>query len=197
MNYYSNLLILQYHNKPKARATIEATTDLMPDNLIQGVINGFDINTAVGKQLDILGEYVGVDRNYISNGAVTLLSDDEYRLLLKLKIACNTSDYSHKNIDESLYEIFGVRVRMDSIGNMEMTYFVPSQSINVIQAAIEKNVLPKPMGVDLSYVIEYGKNFFAFCSYENQVAVYKTGFRDYNNPDKEGETFTYNKRIEV
>ena len=62
--YYSNLLILQYHNKPKAKATIEASVGLLPDDLILEVINGFDIETAVGKQLDILGIYVGVDRFY-------------------------------------------------------------------------------------------------------------------------------------
>lgn len=195
--YYSNLLILQYHNKPKAKATVEATVDLLPDSLIQEVTNGFDLNTAVGKQLDILGKYIGLDRSYIKDGAVSLLSDEDYRLLLKLKVVCNTSDYSHKNIDESLYEAFGTEIRMDSEGNMEMTYFIPAEAVDVIEAAVQKGVLPKPMGVNLNYVIEYNKKFFAFCTYRDQSAVYKTGFRDYNNPDKEGEMFTYNKRIEI
>lgn len=195
--YYSNLLILQYHNKPKAKATVEATVDLLPDSLIQEVTNGFDLNTAVGKQLDILGKYIGLDRSYIKDGAVSLLSDEDYRLLLKLKVVCNTSDYSHKNIDESLYEAFGTEIRMDSEGNMEMTYFIPAEAVDVIEAAVQKGVLPKPMGVNLNYVIEYNKKFFAFCTYADQSAVYKTGFRDYNNPDKEGEMFTYNKRIEI
>ena len=73
--YYSNLLILQYHNKPKARSTIEATTSLLPDDIIQDVINGFDINTAVGAQLDILGEYIGLDRSYVKDGVVSNLND--------------------------------------------------------------------------------------------------------------------------
>lgn len=195
--YYSNLLILQYHNKPKARSTIEATTSLLPDDIIQDVINGFDINTAVGAQLDILGEYIGLDRSYVKDGVVSNLNDEDYRLLLKLKIVCNTSDYSHKSIDESLHEVFGNSIRMDSTGNMEMTYFIPASAADVIEAALQKEVLPKPMGVQLNYVIEYNQRFFAFCSYENQSAVYKTGFRDYNNPDKEGEVFTYYKRITI
>ena len=110
---------------------------------------------------------------------------------------CNTSDYSHKSIDESLHEVFGNSIRMDSTGNMEMTYFIPASAADVIEAALQKEVLPKPMGVQLNYVIEYNQRFFAFCSYENQSAVYKTGFRDYNNPDKEGEVFTYYKRITI
>ena len=35
--YYSNLLILQYHSKPRAKATIEAVVSLLPDDLIQEV----------------------------------------------------------------------------------------------------------------------------------------------------------------
>ena len=194
--YYSNLLILQYHNKPKAKATIEAVVNLLPDELIQEVINGFDIETAEGKQLDILGEYIGVDRFYTDEGKIKTLDDEDYRIILKLKAICNTSNLSHKSLDESLYDFFQNTVRMDSEGNMEMTYFVPKNKTPIILAAIQKEVLPKPMGVRCSYIIEYDKKFFGFCTYNNQYAVYKTGFRRYNNPDKKGEMLTYNKRIE-
>ena len=195
-SYYSNLLILQYHNKPKAKATIEASVGLLPDELIINVINGFDIETAIGAQLDILGEYIGVDRYYLVDNQAEMLSDDDYRLILKLKAISNTSDLSHKALEDSLYDFFGNTVRMDSDGNMEMTYFVPLNKTPLIQAAIQKEVLPRPMGVRCSYIIEYDKKFFGFCTYQNQTAVYKTGFRTYNNPNKVGEMLTYSKRIE-
>lgn len=195
-SYYSNLLIMQYHNKPKAKATIEATVGLLPDDLIMEVLNGFDIETAVGKQLDILGEYVGVDRYYLVDNQAELLNDEDYRILIKLKAISNTSDLSHKSLEEALYNFFGNSVRMDSDGNMEMTYFVPKNKTPIIQAAIQKEVLPRPMGVRCSYIIEYDKRFFGFCTYQNQTAVYKTGFRTYNNPNKVGEVLTYSKRIE-
>lgn len=194
--YYSNLLILQYHGKPKARATIEKTVGLLPDSLIQEVINGFDIQTAVGKQLDILGEYVGVDRSYIVDNKVELLSDEDYRILVKLKAICNTSNLSEKDIDESLYGFFGNNIRMDTNENMEMTYFVPKNKTPIIQAAIQKEVLPRPMGVMCSYIVEYDKKFFGFCTYQNQTSVYKTGFRSYNNPNKVGEMLNYIKRVD-
>lgn len=195
-SYYSNLLIMQYHNKPKAKATIEATVGLLPDDLIMEVINGFDIETAVGKQLDILGEYVGVDRYYLVDNQAELLNDEDYRILIKLKAISNTSDLSHKSLEEALHNFFGNSVRMDSVGNMEMTYFVPKNKTPIIPAAIQKEVLPRPMGVRCSYIIEYDKRFFGFCTYQNQTAVYKTGFRTYNNPNKVGEVLTYSKRIE-
>ena len=194
--YYSNLLILQYHNKPKAKATIEAVVNLLPYELIQEVIGGFDIETAVGKQLDILGEYIGVDRYYLEDNEVKVLDDEDYRIILKLKAICNTSNLSHKSLDDSLYDFFSNSVRMDSVGNMEMTYFVPKDKTPVILAAIQKEVLPRPMGVRCSYVIEYDKKFFGFCTYADQTSVYKTGFRTYNDPTKTGEMLTYSKRID-
>lgn len=195
-NYYSNLLILQYHNKPKAKATVEAVTSVLPDELIQEVNNGFNVDTAVGKQLDTLGSIVGVDRSYIDEDEYKLLNDDDFRILIKLKIISNSSNFSHKSIDDALYDFFGNEIRMDSTGNMEMTYFVPKGKTNLILAAIQKEVLPRPMGVRVAYINEYDKKFFGFCTYANQQAIYKTGFRDYNNPDKVGEMLNYSKRID-
>lgn len=195
-DYYANLLIMQYHNKRKAQETIKSSTRSIPDTLIQDVINGYDIETAVGAQQDLLGIYLGVDRFYVDDGDLVALSDEDYRIILKLKAIANTSDLSHKSLDDSLYSFFSNTVRMDSDGNMEMTYFVPKNKTPVILAAIQKEVLPRPMGVRCSYIIEYDKKFFGFCTYQNQTAVYKTGFRTYDNPDKVGEVLTYSKRVE-
>lgn len=61
--YYVDLLILQYRDKPNARGTIEAIIEsLMIYDLIRSVENGYDIDTAVGVQLDILAKYVGAER---------------------------------------------------------------------------------------------------------------------------------------
>jgi hypothetical protein len=69
LNYYSNLLIIQYHDLSKAVATIKALCSVLtPINtttgnlLINDIRDAFNIDTAVGVQLDIIGEYVGVDR---------------------------------------------------------------------------------------------------------------------------------------
>lgn len=195
-DYYANLLIMQYHNKRKAQDTIKSSTKALPDTLIQDIINGYNIDTAVGAQQDLLGEYLGVDRYYVEDGDLVALSDDDYRIILKLKAIANTSNLSHKSLDDSLYSFFGNTIRMDSDGNMEMTYFVPKNKTPVILAAIQKEVLPRPMGVRCSYIIEYDKRFFGFCTYKTQVAIYKTGFRTYTNPDKVGEVLTYSKRVE-
>lgn len=68
LKYYANLLIVQYNGKPKAKATIEMLT-----KIIYGVANtplflqiqdAFDWKTAKGKQLDIIGRWVGVTKTY-------------------------------------------------------------------------------------------------------------------------------------
>lgn len=71
-NYYVNLLIIQYHNKPKARATIYFLAGLIYANtaLLQ-IRDGFDLKTAVGIQLDTVGEWVGITRFY--NGQLLFL----------------------------------------------------------------------------------------------------------------------------
>jgi hypothetical protein len=61
---YVDLLIIQYNDKPKARATIEALTSEVVDNGVAfEVQDAFNIDTAIGNQLDIVGKYAGVDRS--------------------------------------------------------------------------------------------------------------------------------------
>lgn len=65
IDYYANLLIVQYHNKPKATATIKLLAKLLLANLILLRIRDcFDWKTAIGAQLDIIGKWVGISRFY-------------------------------------------------------------------------------------------------------------------------------------
>lgn len=61
--YYRNLLIVQYANKAKAKATVEAfAIEAVADQLMNQLFDGFDLDTAVGMQLDILAAYRGISR---------------------------------------------------------------------------------------------------------------------------------------
>lgn len=67
VDYYKNLLLYQYQNLTKANATIDllirqSICDLVPLD----VRDGFNIDTAVGPQLDILGKYIGFSRRVLS-----------------------------------------------------------------------------------------------------------------------------------
>ena len=64
-NYYSNLLIVQYNGKKRAKATIELFIALLyADMAIMQVRDAFNLETAQGAQLDIIGKWVGLDRFY-------------------------------------------------------------------------------------------------------------------------------------
>jgi len=238
VSYYTNLLIIQYINKPKAKAMIELVVrTLLANGIVLDVLNGYNIETAVGKQLDIIGKYVGVDRafqsqnltnffaftyydevspdsvakygfsNYsnsyttVGNGTLNydasivtnfLLNDDDYRIIIKLKIIQNNSNHSHKSIDDSLYEFFGSTLMADSDGNMAMYYIIPSQLNQIIMAAIAKKVLPRPMGVALSYISQ-NEPFFGFATYDaiNQNTIGFSTYSDYNS--KTGDILNYDK----
>ena len=62
--YYADLLILQYRNKPKARATIKMGVDIYTgDGLLLQLADALNIDTAVGAQLDIIGKILGCPRD--------------------------------------------------------------------------------------------------------------------------------------
>ena len=65
VNYYTGLLIIQYATQPKAQAHIALiATTLLASAIYLDVLNGYDLDTAVGIQLDVLGKYQDVDRYY-------------------------------------------------------------------------------------------------------------------------------------
>lgn len=64
LEYYSSLLIVQYQNSPKMQATVQLLVNQsLCDGLPQELQTCFNLSTAIGEQLTILGEIVGVPRN--------------------------------------------------------------------------------------------------------------------------------------
>lgn len=62
--YYQQLLITQYRILPKASATIALfCNEALCNGLPQSLERAFDLDTAIGAQLDIIGNIVGVNRN--------------------------------------------------------------------------------------------------------------------------------------
>jgi hypothetical protein len=79
IEYYKELLLYQYINRDNARATIgllvsQALVDLLPIEMG----NAFNIDTAVGDQLDIIGEYIGFDRAVVGAVSRDYFTADDY-----------------------------------------------------------------------------------------------------------------------
>lgn len=65
-DYYADLLVVQYRRKNKARATVKLVANLaLCDGLMLVEPTCFDLDTALGNQLTILGRIVGVPRSVL------------------------------------------------------------------------------------------------------------------------------------
>ncbi len=115
---YLNLITSAYRDQPKFSATIDTNVSLPArvQELLASMVPIFDLDTAMGDQLDIIGKWVGITRDvsipitdiFFSWDAdatlgweygtwqpfnaptnITELPDDAYRTLIKAKIAAN------------------------------------------------------------------------------------------------------------
>ncbi len=73
--YYGRLLAYQYRDRPNATRQIQLwAKQAVADYLAGDLLTCFDIDQAVGAQLDILGKYVGVSRNIGTSAAPPFFS---------------------------------------------------------------------------------------------------------------------------
>lgn len=170
LNYYADLLIIQYRGKPKAQATLMALArEALIDNLPLKIQEAFGLEDAVGKQLDMIGKYAGVVREILTFTGGATLNDSDYRKLVKLAMARNSCQGSLKDIDDLLKEFFGNAIIAFDNKDMGLSYFFNANlgSVQLAEAFVQLDLLPRPMGVQLSSLIYAGdlENVFGFGSY--------------------------------
>jgi hypothetical protein len=174
--------LLDANNNPITISIQE--TDL---TLPLAVLNGYNLQTAVGVQLDVLGKYAGVTRNVNSFLGGVTLDDDDFRTLIQVFIIMNASNYSLASIQSLIQIFFSGSLFVFDFKNMHMGYAInPSGPISSNLATILalNGWLPKPMGVTLANTI-YSPNvgsFFGFRTYaqSNPRATPFNGYADYH-----------------
>ncbi len=169
IDYYSNLLIIQYKGKPKAKAHIELLADAgIIDQLPIAVQNAYNVETATGVQLNVIGQYVGVVRSY---GAITL-SDNDFRSLIKIAIIKNSANSDLFTLQSLINTFFNGTIYVFDYKGMRVSFFLNTSlgSSDFAKLALAQNILPFPMGVMQSSTIFTSssniQNFFGMCSYE-------------------------------
>lgn len=199
IDYYCNLLIIQYRDKDKARGTVAALAEqVVSDQITTQVQDAFNLETAVGAQLDILGKYIGISRNVADSLGPVVLDDSDYRTMLKLKILTNNSGSSLYDIQKLLMEYFGGDLVVFDYLNMRIGYFFNSAlgSAQLAEIFVKAGLLPKPMGVQLSSVV-YGPgtdNYFSFRTYEYPLVNGK-GLNSYESYDENSPFLKYEDAI--
>lgn len=148
---YLSRITSEHSDKPKFMATVAAVVQPCAD-IVGGLAqfsSSFDLDWAVGAQLDVVGEWVGLSRNiavpilgvYFSlddaalgfdqgvwkgpfdpSSGITRLSDEPYRTLLRAKIALNSWDGSIPQSNEIWAKVFaGTGIKVYTIDNGDMT----------------------------------------------------------------------------
>jgi len=182
LNDYLNLIPSQHRNKPKfidwMSVNLQPYVDI--SNLMANMYTYFDIDTAIGKQLDILGQKIGRGRilNFQpTGGASPILIDDDYRFLLKARIIQNNWKGSIGEIYDMWDILFPDKpIIIKDNQNMSMDVTLIG-SYNQIKKDMVTNslIIPKSQGVRIN-IIYAEPPVFAF-DLEDDI------FKGYNEGD--------------
>ncbi|MEB5973213.1 DUF2612 domain-containing protein [Pantoea dispersa] len=154
MSKYTELITNYHAGKSRFVAHVDLSTRPLTDasTALQGLVTAFDIDSAVGAQLDILGEWIGRTRivrqpisgvyfsfdtdglgwdqgiwqgPYDPDAGYTSLSDDTYRIVLKAKIAINNWNGQNDTLPPILEAALeGSGLKMQIVDNLDMTISV-------------------------------------------------------------------------
>ena len=155
---YIDLITSEYYNKPKYRAYVKKFIDMISPAV--DCYNDYNIlfalDNAVGSQLDIIGDLVGIGRNLpTDNEAIpSTLPDKYYRKVIKSKIYFNHWDGTREGLKNIIDSIF-TGLSYEFVDDQDMSYeitIIDPDSDSVIVALLEEGfILPKPSGVRVNY----------------------------------------------
>ena len=176
---YTNLITSQHRPKPNFMATVSSMLSHADDTTTcaAGMNDAFDIDQAVGAQLDILGQILGVSRIVPfqpTDGSSPVLSDINYYLVLKARIAQNMWDGTTPGIYSLFASLFPGSVYLILTDNQNMTCNV---TVIGLSSALQQNlisngyIIPRPEGVQYLYyypttkIFSYGMDNTIFGGY--------------------------------
>lgn len=165
---YTGLITAYHRIRPKFVATVEASVSPLVDltQFVAALPAAFDLDAAVGVQLDIVGEWAGLSR-YITVPLTTPwfsfgvsgrgfgegiwkgplspttgrspLDDETYRNLLRAKIAANAWDGTVETaggILSGFFGDYGIDVFVEDRQDMHLNFVVPGATPSIIMLSI-------------------------------------------------------------
>lgn len=181
INYYKNLITSEHKNRPKFTAWLQAALQLFIDieNCANSLPSAFDVDIAVGNQLDVLGRYVGAPRTVgfqPSGGVSPTLDDNTYRLLILATIGKNVWDGTIDSIQSLWQRIFpGGQIFPQTNQDMSFNVLMSGAFSSIIIDLITHDyIVPRPQGVLMNLL--YGSMpFFGFDRNDAYVAGFDVG----------------------
>ncbi len=164
---YTDLITSAHNDKEKFVKTVDLSTDALAQgqDFLNTLPTEFDIDTAVGVQLDAIGEWVGRSRylnipltdyyfewdnaaagwdagiwrqDFDVENQMTALDDSTYRKVLMVKIAENHWNGTLPALYDAVDEIFAGRYELAIIDNqdMSMSVFIAGQKPTALDKAL-------------------------------------------------------------
>lgn len=157
---YIKLITSEHATKPNFVSYVETFLDLVSPivDCYNSFSTIFNLQNAVGDQLDIIGTLVGVSRELPINvaGIPSTLSDEYFKKVITSKILQNHWDGTRQGIENIIVAIYP-NVPFEIIDNQDMSYSVTllTSQLDAVDQALILNgyILPKPSGVRVSYNI--------------------------------------------
>jgi hypothetical protein len=161
INDYLSLVIPEHRSQTKFIAWLTAALDIILD--IQSVLTDmktyFDIDAAVGDQLDAIGVILGQSRllDFQPTSGSALLDDDNYRLVLRAKILRNQWDGTLSGYKSMMSTVLsGYEAVIVDYQNMTIDVaMVLLGSTNTLAGELLESgyLLPKPSGVATNFAV--------------------------------------------
>jgi hypothetical protein len=174
-NYLDNITS-QHRDKPKFIGWLSSNLTIIDGiyNVVKSIDSNFDIDNAIGVQLDTLGIIVGRKRTLSfqpMNGFNPVLEDATYRTLLKAKVAMNNWDGTIPQVYQIWDNIFGddsdLDLQIQDNQDMSFNAFITGYVDQIQQDLIQHGyIVPKPEGVRVNYV---GRSIMDFSVYSGMV----------------------------
>lgn len=165
---YIDLVTSEHYNKPNFIAYLTAFLEKLQS--VTELYDSFDIlfnlENAVGDQLDIIGNIVGISRNLPveEENIPDTLDDDLYRYVIKSRIYFNHWNGTREGLEATIEAVFP-DLQYEIVDDQDMSYEVTiinplatTQEIALLKAGY---ILPKPSGVRVNYEV-INKPYFGF-----------------------------------
>lgn len=161
---------------------VEATARLL--------VQAFEIDEAVGRQLDIIGDIVGVGRQlgYEMSDGTSIMDDEIYRICLKAKIVKNHWKGQIQELVDTWQVLFPDTTAFEIRDHQDMTFSVVVEgdfSPLAWEVISHRYILPKPEGVRLNGLIIAQPKIESKVYIGAQPGVFKhvvIGFPDFHGP---------------
>lgn len=167
-NYLDNITS-QHRDKPKFISWLSKNLTIIDHTylLLKAMDLNFDLDNAIGKQLDTLGTIIGRKRTLTFqplNGHNPVLDDETYRLVLKAKVAMNSWNGTIPQMYEIWENIFkDIGLQLQDNQDMSFNAYITGYVNQIRQDLIQHGyIVPKAEGVRVNYI---GKSLIDFKPY--------------------------------